>query len=97
VRAQPLASQCGIGNVCLVKGTWHEAFVDEMCVFPNGRYDDQVDAAAGAFTRLVRYPETHRAPEATGAGVSSPSRFGIQFDTPGDRAHWYRHRRHNRR
>jgi predicted phage terminase large subunit-like protein len=97
VRAQPLASQCGISNVCLVKGAWHEAFLDELCVFPNGRHDDQVDAASGAFARLVRYPEQHRAPETAAATTTAPWRFGIQLDTRGDHAHWFRHRHNNRR
>ncbi len=55
VRAQPLASQCGIRNVSLVKGEWNADFLDELAMFPNGRHDDQVDAASGAFSRLCRY------------------------------------------
>ena len=55
VRAQPLASQCGIRNVSLIKGEWNGDFLDELAMFPNGRHDDQVDAASGAFWRLCRY------------------------------------------
>jgi predicted phage terminase large subunit-like protein len=57
VRAQPLASQCGVRNVALVKGEWNAAFLDELAMFPNGRHDDQVDAASGAFARLCRHPQ----------------------------------------
>ena len=29
-------------------------FIDELCAFPNGAHDDQVDAASAAFRALVR-------------------------------------------
>lgn len=51
-RAEPLASQVEMGNVHLVKGRWNNDFIDEVCSFPNGAHDDQVDAASGAFSRL---------------------------------------------
>lgn len=52
-RAQPFAAQCEARNVKVVKGGWNAAFLDELTMFPNGRHDDQVDAAAGAFNMLV--------------------------------------------
>jgi predicted phage terminase large subunit-like protein len=52
-RAQPLAAQVQAGNVSLVAGDWVAAFRDECETWPNGRYKDQVDAAAGAFNRLA--------------------------------------------
>lgn len=57
VRAAPFASQAEAGNVVLVAGPWNEAFLSEVEVFPAGRHDDQVDAAAGAFDQLVRVPK----------------------------------------
>lgn len=54
VRAQPLAAQCEAGNVRLVRGAWNAAYIDELCVFPNGEHDDQVDASSGAFNKLAR-------------------------------------------
>jgi predicted phage terminase large subunit-like protein len=51
-RAEPFAAQLEAGNVYLLRGTWNEAFVDELCGFPQGN-DDQVDAAAGAFNHLA--------------------------------------------
>lgn len=53
-RAQPLAAQCEAGNVKLVRGPFNAAFLDEFTMFPNGRHDDQVDAASGAFAKLAR-------------------------------------------
>lgn len=53
VRAEPLAAQAESGNVVLVKGQWNSPFLDELLSFPSGSHDDQVDAASGAFSRLV--------------------------------------------
>lgn len=52
-RATPFSAQCEAGNVRLVRGTWNEAFLDELCSFPNASKDDQVDASAGAFNYLA--------------------------------------------
>src|SRR5690606_20321734 len=53
VRADPFAAQAEAGNVKLVRGDWNAAFLDELCAFPHGRNDDQVDAASGAFSKLA--------------------------------------------
>jgi predicted phage terminase large subunit-like protein len=53
VRARPLAAQAEAGNVKIVRGKWNRDFVDELCSFPTGVHDDQVDAAAGGFNRLA--------------------------------------------
>lgn len=52
-RAMPLAAQCEAGNVSLLAGAWNAAYLDELCMFPNGRYDDQVDGSSGAFAKLA--------------------------------------------
>lgn len=52
-RATPLASQINAGAVLLLKGAWNQPFVDECRLFPNGKYDDQVDGAARAFNALL--------------------------------------------
>lgn len=52
-RADPLASQCEVGRVRLVRGGWNEGFIEELCGFPRGRHDDQVDGASGAFSKLA--------------------------------------------
>ena len=53
VRAAPFAAQAEAGNVRLVAGPWKGAFLDEVSMFPHGRFDDQVDAASGAFNKLT--------------------------------------------
>ena len=53
IRASPFAAQCEAGNVRVVRGPWNDTFFDEIDVFPLGRHDDQIDAAAGAFNLLA--------------------------------------------
>jgi predicted phage terminase large subunit-like protein len=38
----------------MVEAPWNQAFVEELCAFPNGAHDDQVDAVSAAFRALVR-------------------------------------------
>lgn len=52
-RAEPFTIPCEYGHVYLVDGPWIEAFLDELCAFPSGANDDQVDAAGDAFTELA--------------------------------------------
>lgn len=51
-RAGPFASQCEAGNVRMLRAAWNEEFLGELGTFPNGRHDDQVDAASDAFNEL---------------------------------------------
>lgn len=52
-RARPASAQAEAGNVKLVRGDWNDAFLDEVCIFPNGQHDDQVDAFADALNELA--------------------------------------------
>lgn len=52
-RAEPFATQVNIGNVYLLEGPWNKAYIDELGVFPRGRFKDQVDASSQAFNALV--------------------------------------------
>jgi len=52
-RAGPLAAQINVGNVLILKGLWNEALMNEMRLFPNGHYDDQIDALSRAFEALM--------------------------------------------
>lgn len=53
VRAYPVASRAEAGELLLVSGRWNTEFIDELCAFPQGPHDDQVDALAGAFAHLA--------------------------------------------
>lgn len=53
VRAEPYAAQWQAGNVILHVANWNVEYVDEHETFPAGTFNDQVDAAAGAFAKLV--------------------------------------------
>lgn len=52
-RANPLSAQAEAGNVDILEGDWNDDFLDELCVFPNGEHDDQVDGASRAFNTLA--------------------------------------------
>jgi predicted phage terminase large subunit-like protein len=52
-RARPASAQAEAGNVKLLRGPWNEAFLDEVCGFPNVMFDDQVDAFADALNELA--------------------------------------------
>lgn len=57
VRAMPFAAACEAGLVELERGPWNQAFIDELCGFPTGAHDDQVDAASDAFNWLAGQQE----------------------------------------
>lgn len=52
-RAEPLASQVNVGNVLMLRGPWNSALIEEMRLFPNGAFDDQIDALSRAFAELL--------------------------------------------
>jgi predicted phage terminase large subunit-like protein len=52
-RARPAAAQAEAKNVKLVQGDWNQTFLDEICNFPAGTHDDQVDAFADALNELA--------------------------------------------
>lgn len=52
-RADPFSVQCEAGNVYLVRGAWNNDYIDELCLFPGGKWKDQVDASSGAYGRLL--------------------------------------------
>jgi predicted phage terminase large subunit-like protein len=54
VRAMPFAAACEAGLVDIERGSWNRDFLDELCGFPTGKHDDQVDAASDAFNYLSR-------------------------------------------
>lgn len=68
-RALPAAAKAAAGVVHLLERHWTSAFLDELCSFPNGAHDDQVDAFAGAEAML-------------GDGLNEPM-GGIQYGESG--------------
>jgi hypothetical protein len=52
-RWEPWESNVEAGNLRLVKAPWNRDLIDEHCAVPKGKYKDQIDAAAGAFAKLV--------------------------------------------
>lgn len=52
-RADPFADQCEAGNVRILEAPWNAAYRDELCSFPNGKKDDQVDGSSGAFGKVA--------------------------------------------
>lgn len=56
VKAKPFRAQCEAGNVFLVRAPWNEAYIQELCAFPTGKHDDQVDASAVAFNAVLTEP-----------------------------------------
>lgn len=52
-RAEPVAAQVNVGNVMMLRGDWNEALKAEMRMFPNGTFDDQIDALSRAFAELI--------------------------------------------
>jgi hypothetical protein len=60
-----------------------------MQLFPNGRHDDQVDAASGAFARLCRYAQQYSPP--TSLRIE-PRHHTVPGDFSGARRFRYQHR-----
>lgn len=52
-RAEPLAAQVNVGNVLMLRGIFNEPLIEEMRMFPNGSYDDQIDGLSRAFSVLI--------------------------------------------
>lgn len=58
-RAEPFSSQSEAGNVRVLRGDWNRDWLNELCEFPFGKHDDQVDATSGAFNKLALGPDRY--------------------------------------
>ncbi len=56
-RALPWAARAESGSVKLVRGIWNAAFLDEVCAFPLGAHDDQVDTISGGVQMIAKNRE----------------------------------------
>lgn len=52
-RSNPFRAQCEMGNVKIVRGVWNDQYLSVICSFPQGKWDDDVDASSNAFNCLV--------------------------------------------
>ena len=52
-RALAWSNRAEEGKVVLVRGAWIADFIDEVCQFPNGAHDDQVDAVSLAVQMIA--------------------------------------------
>ena len=52
-RARAVSAAAEAGNLRLVRGAWIPAWLDEAEAFPQGSHDDQVDAVAGAMSKVT--------------------------------------------
>jgi predicted phage terminase large subunit-like protein len=52
-RAEPFQAQAQAGNVKIVDADWNGPYLDELCSFPTGDHDDDVDGSSGAFNMLA--------------------------------------------
>lgn len=53
MRADPYAVQMEGGNIWCLSRPWTQDFISEHKTFPVGKYKDQIDAAAGGFSKLA--------------------------------------------
>jgi predicted phage terminase large subunit-like protein len=87
VRAEAFSIQCEFGHVYLVAGPWVEPFLDELCAFPGGANDDQVDAASDAFNELAgekvgRFEVESAGPRIMAGGAERDSRYNFGDTNP---------------
>lgn len=82
VRSGPFAAQCEAGNVKIVRGKFADDLLDELAAFPEQVHDDQVDACAGAYNKLVAaFGPAGSISAATRTGVAPvdpQERYGVQ-------------------
>lgn len=51
-RALPFAARVDAQRVWVLQRAWTRDWLDELCSFPGGKHDDQVDSVSGAYTAL---------------------------------------------
>jgi predicted phage terminase large subunit-like protein len=51
-RALPVVARSEQQKFAVVRAPWNQHFIDELCAFPEGMHDDQVDALSGGMTLL---------------------------------------------
>lgn len=82
VRAGPFASAAFRGFVRHVLGDWNTEYFDELDIFPDGKYMDQVDATTLAYNYLAATSP----PDASNLGTEGIDTAGLE-DDDGPRVH----------
>jgi len=70
VYAKPFAVRWDAGDVVLMAGEWNEQYLDELCLFPQAKHDDQVDASATSYHELAAHPVSQVTASQVLAGIS---------------------------
>jgi len=70
IRATRVSVAAEQGRIFLVQGAWNTPFLDELEVFPGGRYKDQADAFSGVYDKLKNYINYSHIPIAVGNDTS---------------------------
>lgn len=84
-RALPFAAQAEAGNVRLVDGAWDAGdYLDELMMFPEYAYADQVDASSGAFNCLQRVAFDYDLTAQRNTVAVDSSRWGESTELQGD-------------
>jgi len=64
IRAIPYSAAAEDGQVTLLLGPWISSWLDEHIIFPDGKHDDQIDSAVGAYQMITKMQRkatgTHR-------------------------------------
>lgn len=86
-KAGPFSAQCAAGNVKILypdgnAPAWVGPFFSELEGFPDGDYDDQVDAASGAFTYLTAKRASTGSGDAHAYGDDRRSMDGFVLSRP---------------
>jgi len=78
-RALPVVARSEQGKFAVVRAPWNQRYIDELCAFPEGLNDDQVDATSGGMTLLTLPTGAITDPAAIRYGKPAPSRFAQGF------------------
>jgi len=78
-RALPLVARSEQGKLAIVRGSWNQRFLDELCAFPESAHDDQVDACSGGMTLLTLPTGAIDDPTKIRMGSNAPTKFRPSF------------------
>lgn len=71
LRANRTAADAGSGKIVIIQAPWNSIFLDELEMFPDSKFKDQVDAFSGAYDKLRNFVSYSVIPVAVGAEQAS--------------------------